>query len=76
MSSTDVPMEAMNENYSSAAHIKYYIMYFPPKTKLVRILEANLERKDLECLFKHNGWLDADVSKHVHIYLQVNCVFI
>jgi hypothetical protein len=42
MSSTDVPIEAMNENYSSAAHIKYYIMYFPPKTKLVRILEAKL----------------------------------
>jgi hypothetical protein len=69
MSSTDVPMEAIHENYSSSARIKDYIMSFPPKTKLVRILDANLERKDLECLFKHNGCLDAD-NKRVHIYLQ------
>jgi hypothetical protein len=61
-------MEAMTEE-----KIKEYIMSFPPKTKLVRILDACLKLIDLECLFKNNGWLDGDVSKHFQILKYVHC---
>ncbi|KAM0849405.1 hypothetical protein ACQ4PT_053753 [Festuca glaucescens] len=56
-------MEPMTED-----KINDYIMGFPPKTKLVRILDACLKRTDLECLFNQNGWLDGDVM-NAYIYV-------
>lgn len=72
---THEKMEAMSHE-----KIKEYIMSFPPKTKLVRILDACLTRTDIECLFDQNGWLCGDVSnifyilKYVHSI--VNLIFI
>ena len=64
MSSTDGEMGEITENDELIDDIKRYIMSFPPKTKLVRILDACLRRSDFEeCLFPDNGWLDGDVSK-------------
>ena len=68
MGSTEVLMEE-TENESSFTAMKEFIMSFPIDTKLVRIHDANLSRGDLECLFKNDGWLSGDVSKHVNIYI-------
>ena len=64
----DMPLEIV---YTK---MKNYIMPFPEKTRLVRISDACLKRKDLQCLFKENGWLNGDVSWQCPHIVKPMCV--